>query len=59
MASPWFCSQELNLCSQAVAELHLLAGDTIFNTTSKVQGPATTGMIIPRTTELFRVDEWL
>lgn len=31
-------SMELNLCSQAVTELHLLAGDTIFNTTSKVQG---------------------
>lgn len=31
-------SMELNLCSQAVSELHLLAGDTIFNTTSKVQG---------------------
>ena len=30
--------EELNLCSQAVTELHLLAGDTIFNTTSKVQG---------------------
>lgn len=30
--------EELNLCSQAVSELHLLAGDTIFNTTSKVQG---------------------
>lgn len=32
------CAEDLNLCSQAVSELHLLAGDTIFNTTSKVQG---------------------
>ena len=31
-------AEDMNLCSQAVSELHLLAGDTIFNTTSKVLG---------------------
>eukprot|EP00913_Durusdinium_trenchii_P020109 g18897.t1 len=31
-------SMELNLCSQAVSELYLLAGDTIFNTANKIQG---------------------
>lgn len=29
---------ELNLCSQAVSELYYLAGDVIFDTTSKVEG---------------------
>ena len=29
---------ELNICSQAVSELYLLAGDVIFDTTSKTQG---------------------